>query len=158
MNRLNYGKPRQYVVGDLVSKGLSSEWKPKHMPKWRGPMHVTKKLSKSTYEVNEVSSGRTYQRSVANINRYKAGAGVLQQDQKEQVKSFFRCVRTFLGESNYKTTINRVKEGIGRRRRQPHMKRSAVVFVVGRMRMRMKMKMKMSFWRRVSGYASARKA
>ena len=92
MNRLNHGKPRQYVVGDLVSvyfpsRGLSSGWKPKHMPKWRGPMRVTKKLSKSTYEVNEISSGRTYQRSIANINRYKAPPGAPQCDHKEQAKS-----------------------------------------------------------------------
>ena len=47
---------------------------------------------------------------------------------------FFRYVRTLLGESNHKTTINRVKEGIGRRRRRLHVKRSAIVFSVGWMR------------------------
>ena len=77
MKRLNHGRPRKYGTGDLVviyfpSKGLNDQWKAKHLPRWRGPMRVVQRLSNSTYEVKELSTGRVFQRNVANINKYQA--------------------------------------------------------------------------------------
>ena len=53
-------------------RGTGTDWKPKHLLKWRGPMEVVAILSPTTYRVQERSSGRTFERTVANISPYRA--------------------------------------------------------------------------------------
>ena len=76
--RLNQGSyVKVYEVGDIVSiycpeRGIDSEWKPKHLHKWRGPMEITEKLAATVYRMREHATGRNFERTVANINTYRA--------------------------------------------------------------------------------------
>ena len=77
LGRLNTGKPRTYSEGDSVAiyfprRALGDNWKPKHSGKWRGPMVINKRLSNSAYEMTEVATNQVFQRTVANINPYRA--------------------------------------------------------------------------------------
>ena len=68
---------RKYEPGDIVSifapeRGLGSDWKPKHRLQWRGPMEVVEVLSPTAYRMQERATGRFFERTVTNINHYRA--------------------------------------------------------------------------------------
>ena len=76
--RLNESsRAREFAVGDIVSiycpsSGIDSKWKPKHKIKWRGPMEVVSRLSATAYGMRELSSGQYFERTVCNINSFRA--------------------------------------------------------------------------------------
>jgi len=77
-SRLNAGsRVREYALGDIVSiycpkSATNSEWKPKHVVQWRGPMEVMSRFSATAYGVRELSSGQYFERTVCNISPFRA--------------------------------------------------------------------------------------
>ena len=75
MATLNEGKRnRRYKVGQRVSiylpaRELTEDWKPKHCQQFVGPMVVTRKDG-TCYTVEEVKTGKSYERTVGNIAPY----------------------------------------------------------------------------------------
>ena len=70
------GRAVSFSVGDSVkilfpSRG-SDNWKAKHSKNWRGPMKVVKKLSQTTYQLEDMRTGQSFERSITNINAYRA--------------------------------------------------------------------------------------
>ena len=79
--RLNeHGNPTSFEVGDNVkiyvppshAQMVASGRPAKHIVAWRGPCEVIDKLSPTAYTVRELSTGRTFQRTLINMKPYRA--------------------------------------------------------------------------------------
>ena len=81
--RMNeHGSPRSYSVGDSVKiyvppthTQMQRLGRPaKHIVAWRGPCEVLDKLSPTSYSMRELSTGRSFKRTVINIRPYRSNA------------------------------------------------------------------------------------
>jgi len=77
LERLNRtrNQPVEYAEGQKVAvyfpnRGLDKNWRPKHTPKWAGPMTIVAREAKTIYEVREDASGKLFRRHVSNMRAY----------------------------------------------------------------------------------------
>ena len=76
--RLNSrGRVVTFKVGDVVkivmpAHAITKGWKKKHLPGFRGPMEVIEKPTSTTYKMKDINTGQVFQRSVTNVQKYKA--------------------------------------------------------------------------------------
>ena len=70
LNRSNK-KPKEFQIGQRVAIYLPgrdiADWRPKHTQNWAGPCKVTARESTTVYEVEELSSEKTFRRHVCNM-------------------------------------------------------------------------------------------
>jgi hypothetical protein len=79
--RLNqHGTPHTFNINDRVkiyvppthAQLLRTGRRSNHIVAWRGPCHITRILSPTTYEMEEDGSGRKFQRTIVNIRPFRA--------------------------------------------------------------------------------------